>query len=71
MAINRHFEGRQTAIPPKPVGRRAKVADSEGDDAIVFAAAEDPESDDESWVQVMQELSITPSEATVKGEVGS
>ena len=35
----------------------------------MYAAGEDAESDEESWVQVMEELSIAPSSATARKDV--
>ena len=58
--VRKHFSDRPVTAPPKPVGRRA----TEGESDLVYAAEEDPESDEESWVDVMQELTIAPSAET-------
>jgi len=62
-AVREHFSTRKITAPPNPVGRRPAPAETED---TVFATGEDPESDDESWQTVMEELAITPSETTVR-----
>ena len=65
--VRKHFSDRPVTAPPKPVGRRPNAPESED---LVYAAAEDPESDEESWVDVMQELTITPSAETAAESAG-
>eukprot|EP00038_Savillea_parva_P031315 m.84949 g.84949 ORF g.84949 m.84949 type:complete len:621 (+) comp9613_c0_seq1:98-1960(+) len=66
-AVMRAFSSRPIKEQPRPVQKRAPPPDDANDETLVYAEAEDPDDDKESWLDIVKDLQISPSEQTVQG----
>lgn len=65
-SVQRAFASRDVKPQPRPVERRAIPQEDAPDDTEVFAVPEDPEEEDQSWVDVMRDIQITPRDESEK-----
>eukprot|EP00038_Savillea_parva_P031316 m.84961 g.84961 ORF g.84961 m.84961 type:complete len:140 (+) comp9613_c0_seq2:251-670(+) len=65
--VMRAFSSRPIKEQPRPVQKRAPPPDDANDETLVYAEAEDPDDDKESWLDIVKDLQISPSEQTVQG----
>jgi hypothetical protein len=68
LTVQRAFAERAVKEQPRPVEKRAPPPDDADDDAVVYADGEDPDDDKESWLDIVKDLHITPSDETVRSE---
>lgn len=64
--VSRAFKDRAIKEQPRPVERRAAVPEDADDETIVYADGEDPDDENESWLDIVKDLHISPSEETVQ-----
>eukprot|EP00039_Didymoeca_costata_P005431 m.81623 g.81623 ORF g.81623 m.81623 type:complete len:563 (-) comp12816_c0_seq2:530-2218(-) len=61
-SVNNHFSKKKNITQPaKSVQRRPQPGEEE---EMVYAAGEDPDSDEETWAAVLEDMHITPTEET-------
>lgn len=64
-AVVRAFSERAVKEQPRPVEKRPQAEADAADDTVVYAEAEDPDDGNESWLDIVKDLHINPSEETV------
>lgn len=67
-SVKKAFAERPVSAQPRPVEKRAQPKEEDDDDEIVYAVPEDVDDANESWLDVMKDLEISPSKETVRKE---